>query len=78
VLVKANEGDITELPERLRDEADEINFHQDNIAAGMVVSTSDGNAVVDQSMARRRQRYEHDLRLLAQEILWPEIHQVSC
>jgi V/A-type H+-transporting ATPase subunit E len=71
LIVRANLEDtqglhgLVDVPDRT------IEFVADDVVAGIVVTTPDGNITFDQSLARRRQRHDDELRLAAAEILFP-------
>ncbi|MBI3462209.1 MAG: hypothetical protein HY000_03995 [Planctomycetes bacterium] len=50
----------------------EVEFVVVDVAAGIIVATRDGNVFCDQTIARRRQRLDQELRLAAAELLFPE------
>ena len=73
LLIRANAADLSLLREQLRREGRAIEFVEDNsVGHGIVVTTADTNIVCDQSISRRRQRLDYDLRLSASELLFPE------
>jgi vacuolar-type H+-ATPase subunit E/Vma4 len=71
LVVRANSEDIPLLRDQLHTPDRGIQFVADDVAAGIVVTTSDGNIAFDQSLARRRRRHDDELRLAAAEILFP-------
>lgn len=72
LVVRAHSEDLPVLRDRLQQAVGEIEFCPDeDIAAGVVVTTADGTRACDQSVPRRRQRYEDELRLAAAELLFP-------
>jgi V/A-type H+-transporting ATPase subunit E len=75
LIVRANSEDIPLLRDQLHMPDRAIEFVADDVAAGIVVTTPDGNIAVDQSLARRRQRHDDVFRLAAAEILFPTKHE---
>ena len=73
LLIRANTADLGLLREQLRRDGRTVEFVEDNsVGHGIVVTTADTNIVCDQSISRRRQRLDYDLRLSASELLFPE------
>ena len=74
LVVRANSKDIQSLESRLDLPDRKIQFVKDDFAAGIVVTTPDGNVTFDQSLVRRRGRQDDELRLAGAEILFPTKH----
>ena len=73
LLIRANAADLSLLGEQLRRDGRPVEFVEDNsVGHGIVVTTADANIVCEQSILRRRQRQDHDLRLAAAELLFSE------
>ena len=78
LVIRTNPDDISLLREQLPREGPACEFIEDNsVRHGLVVTTANGNIVCDQSMTRRRQRHDHELRLAAAEILFSDEHTPS-
>jgi vacuolar-type H+-ATPase subunit E/Vma4 len=72
-VIRANPADIRLLREQLQREGPPVEFVEDHsVRHGIVVTTANGNIVCDQSITRRRQRQDHELRLVAAEILFSD------
>lgn len=69
-VARANAADIEQLKQSLGECGIEVESADNQPAAGVIVSTSNGNLVVDHSIGGRRQRFELELRLAAREILF--------
>lgn len=73
LLIRANAADLSLLGEQLLREGRLVEFVEDNsVGHGIVVTTADANIVCEQSISRRRQRLDHDLRLAAAELLFSD------
>jgi vacuolar-type H+-ATPase subunit E/Vma4 len=70
IVVQAGVADVQPLRDRLADAAIEV--VEADITGGVIAGTLDGNVVVDQTIARRRQQLDTTLRLAAREILFEE------
>ncbi|MDP7339925.1 MAG: V-type ATP synthase subunit E [Vicinamibacterales bacterium] len=74
VVVRANVDDLQVLRDELETElvdTELVDYLEDDLPAGLVVSTADGNIVCDQTMDRRRSRRLGELQLAASETLFP-------
>jgi vacuolar-type H+-ATPase subunit E/Vma4 len=76
IVVQVNAGDI-EFLESLRQQAGgrhivdlRPNLREAEIAAGIVVISEENNVILDQSVAQRRRRLDHELRMAAAELLF--------
>ena len=73
LVVRVNSEDVQLLRDQLHMPDRVIQFvAAGDVAAGIVVTTPDGNIAFDQSLARRRQRHDDELRLAAAEIVFSD------
>jgi len=73
LTVRAHPADLARLQHvggRARDSSETIQVADAGIQAGLLVTSTDGNVLIDETMASRRKRLDEMLRLLAAEVLF--------
>jgi vacuolar-type H+-ATPase subunit E/Vma4 len=73
LAVRAHPADLARLPsssDRARDNSETIQVADARIQAGLFVTSTDGNVLIDETMAGRRKRLDELLRLSAAEVLF--------
>jgi vacuolar-type H+-ATPase subunit E/Vma4 len=70
LVVHANSQDSPKLHDYVRTAGQDVEFLEAEIVAGVKVTTSDGNAIYDQTIASRRRRIDHELRMIAADVLF--------